>query len=62
MLNEEKLRAKLAKILESPTYRGLHTFARDPLIDDIIKAVKGCEEEAEAKTVKGKIKRILKSK
>ena len=43
MINEEKLREELGKILERPAYGSLHTFTRQPLIDKIIKAVKECE-------------------
>lgn len=59
MLDETKLREKLAKILERTQYHGLHTFARNPLIDATLKAVKECEEEA---SLKSKIKRTLKRK
>ena len=44
MINKEKLREKLAKILKRPQYRGLHSFAVEPLIDATIKVVEECEE------------------
>lgn len=44
MLNEEKLRAKLMKILTTPH---IHSFAVKPLINDIVNAVKACEKVPE---------------
>lgn len=40
MITEKKLREKLAEILERPAYSGLYTYAREPLIDAVVKAVK----------------------
>jgi hypothetical protein len=47
MIDEKKLREKLAKILEKTAYRGLHTFQHEHLINDVIAAAKDCEEIAE---------------
>ncbi|MDH5790035.1 MAG: hypothetical protein OEZ27_05530 [Nitrospinota bacterium] len=47
MIDEKKLRERLAEILKSPTYRGLHSFAIDPLVNDIVNAVKECKETEE---------------
>ena len=47
-LDEQKFREKLGKILERSEYRHVHTFAVNPLIDRIIKAVKECEVATEA--------------
>ena len=46
-IDEEKLREKLATILEKTAYGGLHTFRREPLINDVVQAVKECEVESE---------------
>lgn len=56
MIDEQKLREKLEKILENPH---IHSFAVNGFVNSIIKAVKECEEEA---SVKSKIKRTLKRK
>jgi len=48
MVNEEKLRKALAKILEKPAYRGLYTFEREHLINDIVQAVKESEPKPKA--------------
>lgn len=60
LINEKLLREKLAKLLDRSTYQSLHTFTRNPLIDNIVEAVKTCEKEAAAKT--RKVKRALKEK
>ena len=43
MIDEEKLRQKLAEVLKKTAYRGLHTFEHDHLINDIVQAVNECE-------------------
>ena len=49
MIDEKKLREKLAKIINKTAYRGLYTFEHDHLINDIVQAVKECEETEETK-------------
>lgn len=43
-MDEKKLREKLAALLEKTAYGSLHTFAREPLINAIVAAVKESEE------------------
>ena len=40
----EKFRTKVAAILEKTAYQGLHTFAREHFINDVVNAAKQCEE------------------
>lgn len=49
MIDETKLREKLAKIVEKTAYRGLHTFRHEQIVNDIVQAVKECEETEETK-------------
>ena len=42
MVDEKKLREMLPEILKRPAYRGLHSFAVNSLINDIVEAVKEC--------------------
>ena len=44
MIDEKKLRVKLAELLKRATYRSLHTFAHEHFINDVVNAAKECEE------------------
>mgnify|MGYP001039080467 CR=1 FL=1 len=46
-INEKKLREKLAKIVEKTAYRGLYTFEHEHILNDVVAAVKECEETEE---------------
>lgn len=51
MIDEEKLREKLAELLKKPAYRGLYTFEHEHLMNDIVKAANECEETEEKTAV-----------
>jgi len=44
VIDEQKLKEKLAEILERPAYRGLYTYAREPLVNAVVEAVKASEK------------------
>ena len=50
MINEQKLREELGKILERPAFRGLYTYSREPLIDAVVEAVKKTLPKPKRKT------------
>jgi len=52
MIDEKKLREKLAKILNKTAYRGLFTFEHEHLINDVVQAANECEVTEEKATVK----------